>query len=185
MKTTNTTNIIIGIVALAIAGTSIYFGTKANSVEVLDTVISVEEAQQMIDAEKSVEQETATTSTSTAEVIVEEEVAIEVKPVETVKPTTPTTPTKPVVVPTPPVVTGPKSFTREQVMAHATEASCYTAIEGKVYDVSAFIREHPGGSKEILRICGKDGTNSFNSEHSRDMDAKALLADFQIGILAD
>ncbi|KAI8973956.1 FMN-dependent dehydrogenase-domain-containing protein [Trametes punicea] len=45
-----------------------------------------------------------------------------------------------------------------QVAAHAGRESCWIIVHGKVYDVTDFLDEHPGGSKVILKYAGKDAT---------------------------
>lgn len=70
-----------------------------------------------------------------------------------------------------------------EVQAHSSEASCWTAISGKVYDVSAFIKKHPGGDRNILRICGIDGTRLFTGQHGGQGKPERTLAEFYIGIL--
>ena len=41
-------------------------------------------------------------------------------------------------------------FTSEEVAAHDTEDDCWLVIEGYVYDVTAFLRSHPGGIAIVL-----------------------------------
>jgi cytochrome b involved in lipid metabolism len=69
------------------------------------------------------------------------------------------------------------------VAVHGTDLDCYTAISGKVYDVTAFFGEHPGGDKNLLRVCGIDATTVFSQKHGKDENAIGTLADFQIGTL--
>lgn len=77
-----------------------------------------------------------------------------------------------------------KTFTLAQVTTHASASNCYSAINGIVYDLTAWINKHPGGSREILRICGKDGSNAFNGQHGGDARPEQILAGFEIGTLA-
>lgn len=76
------------------------------------------------------------------------------------------------------------SYTRVQVAAHATSQSCWTSISGNVYDLTAWISQHPGGEAAILSICGKDGTQAFEAQHSGSRSAERMLATFRIGALA-
>ena len=77
------------------------------------------------------------------------------------------------------------SFTLGQIVEHGDATSCWTTIEGKVYDLTEYIEKHPGGSKSILAICGEDGTGPFNSMPGSVMAAaKLALAKFVIGDLA-
>ncbi|EPE10192.1 cytochrome b5 [Ophiostoma piceae UAMH 11346] len=60
-----------------------------------------------------------------------------------------------------------KSFTVAEVAKHKTdEAGLYTIIDGGVYDVTGFVEEHPGGSKILKRMAGKDASKSFWKYHS-------------------
>jgi len=61
-----------------------------------------------------------------------------------------------------------KTYTFDEVAAHNNESSCWMAIDGKVYDVTDFIANHPGG-KAILNGCGKDATTLF---HERPTSGK-------------
>jgi cytochrome b involved in lipid metabolism len=42
-------------------------------------------------------------------------------------------------------------FTPEQVAEHNNEKDCWIIIHGKVYDVTSFLPEHPGGAGIILK----------------------------------
>ena len=48
-----------------------------------------------------------------------------------------------------------KLYTLADLKAHATEASCWVLIRGKVYDVTPFLDEHPGGFDIILSSTGE------------------------------
>ncbi len=78
---------------------------------------------------------------------------------------------------------GPKVFTMTEVQANNTESNCLTAINGKVYDLTAFVTKHPGGDRNILRICGKDGSSTFEGQHGGEGKPEKILAGFEIGIL--
>lgn len=76
-------------------------------------------------------------------------------------------------------------YSLEELAKHNTASDCWIGIEGKVYNVTDFIGQHPGG-QAILFGCGKDATAVFNKRangtpHSED--ARALLPQFEIGTL--
>lgn len=81
---------------------------------------------------------------------------------------------------------GAKTYTSAEVAAHNTSSSCWTIINGNVYDLTAWIFQHPGGEGAILSICGVDGTQAFEGQHGRPRDTrpKQLLAGFKVGTLA-
>lgn len=83
-----------------------------------------------------------------------------------------------------PVATASVSYSLSEVTAHASAKSCWTAVSGKVYDVTAWVAEHPGGSEAILSLCGKDGTQAFMSQHGGQGRPEAELSRFLIGTLA-
>lgn len=95
-------------------------------------------------------------------------------------------PTKPTISPTPePTPTEPtiKSYTLSEISIHSDKASCWTTIGDKVYDITSYIPRHPGGEKNVLRICGKDGTSLFEGQHGGDSKPEKVLASFFIGNL--
>lgn len=40
---------------------------------------------------------------------------------------------------------------------HKTRDDCWQAYMGKVYNVTPFLKFHPGGVGELMRAAGKDG----------------------------
>lgn len=75
-----------------------------------------------------------------------------------------------------------RTFSLVDVAAHSSSASCYTIINGGVYDVTSFASKHPGGEAKILNLCGKDGSSWFNNQHGGQSVQEATLATLKIGI---
>ncbi|KAG7891875.1 hypothetical protein KL925_001819 [Ogataea polymorpha] len=53
----------------------------------------------------------------------------------------------------------------EELQTHNKPDDCWIAINQKVYDVTEFIKTHPGGVARILRYAGNDATKGFHSMH--------------------
>ena len=51
------------------------------------------------------------------------------------------------------------------VAKHKTKKDCWVILNNKVYDVTEFLPDHPGGKNAILLYGGKDGTKEFNMLH--------------------
>jgi cytochrome b involved in lipid metabolism len=79
----------------------------------------------------------------------------------------------------------PTSYTLTQVSTHAGATSCWTAIDGSVYDLTEWIGKHPGGERAILSICGKDGTAVFSGKHGMNGKQANILTGFKIGMLSN
>lgn len=77
------------------------------------------------------------------------------------------------------------TYTLADVATHADSNSCWTAINGGVYDVTDWIFQHPGGPQAILSLCGTDGSAAFNGQHGGQRRPEQELASFKIGILAE
>jgi cytochrome b involved in lipid metabolism len=76
-----------------------------------------------------------------------------------------------------------KTFSITEVASHNSASSCWTAISGRVYDLTSWIGEHPGGAQAILSLCGIDGTQAFNNQHGGQARPAQELASFYIGDL--
>ena len=77
-----------------------------------------------------------------------------------------------------------------EIEKHGSKDDCWIALEGKVYDVTPFVKSgmHPGKEK-ILMGCGKDATTLFNSRPgsgtSHSERARKMLPNYFVGELAE
>jgi cytochrome b involved in lipid metabolism len=74
-------------------------------------------------------------------------------------------------------------YTLAEVAQKNTSADCWVAIDGGVYDLTMWIRSHPGGSGAITQLCGKDGTSQFLSMHGGQSRPASTLDSYYIGPL--
>eukprot|EP00927_Polykrikos_kofoidii_P000789 TRINITY_DN10301_c0_g1_i1.p1 TRINITY_DN10301_c0_g1~~TRINITY_DN10301_c0_g1_i1.p1 ORF type:complete len:1205 (+),score=185.24 TRINITY_DN10301_c0_g1_i1:80-3694(+) len=66
---------------------------------------------------------------------------------------------------------------------HRTSESCCLAIRGTVYDVTKFLKQHPGGAERLLEWGGSDATDAFERVgHSET--ARAMLDGMAVAPLA-
>jgi cytochrome b5 len=75
---------------------------------------------------------------------------------------------------------GSKRFTLAELASHNSKKSLYISIKGKVYDVTKFIDEHPGGEEVLLDEAGRDATEAFEDVGHSD-DVHEVLKGFEIG----
>lgn len=76
------------------------------------------------------------------------------------------------------------SFTLAQVAAHRDASSCWSVVNGNVYDLTPWISQHPGGEQNILGMCGVDASAAFNAQHGGQRRPANELKGFEIGTLA-
>ncbi len=69
-----------------------------------------------------------------------------------------------------------------QIERHDSHESSWFVHNGRVYDATAFLKDHPGGAESILIVAGQDATDEFNAIHSAK--AKAMLNDYLVGKVA-
>jgi len=62
-----------------------------------------------------------------------------------------------------------KIIPMSEVQKHNSKKDCWVVIHGKVYDMTEFAPEHPGGSHIIYTFSGKDGTRIFDTIHTPDI----------------
>ncbi|MCJ1307195.1 hypothetical protein MMC25_000841 [Agyrium rufum] len=58
-----------------------------------------------------------------------------------------------------------KVFNAEEVAKHNSPESCWVILYGKVYDVTQFLPQHPGGAKVVLQLAGTNATEEYNPVH--------------------
>lgn len=74
-------------------------------------------------------------------------------------------------------------YTMVKVKQNNSATSCWSAINGKVYDLTKWINLHPGGAAKIKAICGVDGSASFNIKHGGSSDVAETLKGYLLGPL--
>lgn len=79
-------------------------------------------------------------------------------------------------------MTTTKTVTLEEVKEHKSRNSLWFVIHNKVYDVTKFIDEHPGGEEVLLEQGGKDASEIFD-DVSHSADAKDLMKNYLVGDL--
>ena len=81
--------------------------------------------------------------------------------------------------PTPsPEVTTQSEYTMANVKKNNSAQSCWSLINGNVYNLTTWINSHPGGSSAIRGICGVDGSSSFNGKHGRQSNPNETLSGY-------
>ncbi|KAI8422260.1 hypothetical protein MSG28_001652 [Choristoneura fumiferana] len=65
-------------------------------------------------------------------------------------------------------------ITLAEVSQHDTPRDCWVVIYDRVYDISTFLDEHPGGGDIMLEYAGQDASTAFRSSGHSRMAAKAL-----------
>ncbi|KAK6118523.1 hypothetical protein DH2020_047790 [Rehmannia glutinosa] len=74
----------------------------------------------------------------------------------------------------------PKVHAFEEVAKHNKTKDCWLIISGKVYDVTPFMDDHPGGDEVLLSATGKDATNDFEDVGHSD-SAREMMDKYYIG----
>jgi len=59
---------------------------------------------------------------------------------------------------------------------HSDKSDVWTTINGKVYNVTKYLDEHPGGEEVLMERAGKDATEDFEDVGHSNEARKALKA---------
>ncbi len=71
-----------------------------------------------------------------------------------------------------------------EIAKHNSRTNCWSAVNGNVYDLTSWIPNHPGGERQILSMCGIDGSVAYNGQHAGSKKTTTILAGFKLGALA-
>ncbi|RIA99266.1 FMN-dependent dehydrogenase-domain-containing protein [Glomus cerebriforme] len=74
-----------------------------------------------------------------------------------------------------------KFISAQEVSKHNKREDCWVIIHDKVYDLTNFLPEHPGGIKVILNQAGKDATSAFDLIHPLDIINQYLPPEVCLG----
>lgn len=78
----------------------------------------------------------------------------------------------------------PKAYTMADIARHARRDDCWMAINGQVYDLTAYLPQHPADPELMLAWCGREASEAYRTKtkgrpHSPYADQQ--LAKFRIG----
>ncbi|KAL1528452.1 hypothetical protein AB1Y20_009798 [Prymnesium parvum] len=77
---------------------------------------------------------------------------------------------------------GRKFITRAELAKHKDRGDVWMTIHNKIYNISAYLEDHPGGEEVLMDRAGDDGTEDFEDVgHSNE--ARKKLEEFEIGEL--
>jgi len=85
--------------------------------------------------------------------------------------------------------TGPKpinpagtiSLTNSEIKTHSSRSDCWSIVNANVYNLTSYVKNHPGGATVIENICGKDGSKAFVNQHNTQGKPNNVLSSFLLG----
>jgi len=69
------------------------------------------------------------------------------------------------------------ALTQSEVAKHSTANDCWIIVNAGIYQVTSYIQIHPGGSNEIIRYCGKDATQAFETKDGQGTHSSRANSD--------
>lgn len=155
----NKTYLLIGLIVVLIGGAAIFAGVRAptqpaNTTRVTPQMVETPEATPEVPDNTTQGETDATATTSTTNT-----------------------------TPSPAPATAEKTYTLADVALHNNATSCWSAVNGAVYDLTSAIDKHPGGPEKMKSICGKDGSTAFTNQHGGQEKPEMFLAQLKIGVL--
>ncbi|KAK0672977.1 cytochrome b5-like heme/steroid binding domain-containing protein [Cercophora samala] len=75
-----------------------------------------------------------------------------------------------------------QELTYQDVAEHNTKKDLYVVIHDKIYDITKFVDEHPGGEEVLLDVAGQDSTEAFEDVGHSD-EAREALEPLLVGTL--
>ncbi|KAK7417458.1 hypothetical protein QQX98_004578 [Neonectria punicea] len=79
---------------------------------------------------------------------------------------------------------GDLELTHADVAKHNAKNDNHVVVHDRVYDITKFVDEHPGGEEVLLDVAGTDATEAFEDVGHSD-EARELLDEFLIGRLVE
>jgi cytochrome b involved in lipid metabolism len=85
--------------------------------------------------------------------------------------------------------TGPKpinpagtiNLSNSEIKTHNLKSDCWSIVNGNVYNLTSYVKSHPGGASVIANICGKDGSKAFDNQHNTQGKPNNVLSSFLLG----
>ncbi len=85
------------------------------------------------------------------------------------------------------VASGEPRYTAAEVARHDRAEDCWMIIDGVVYDLTAYLPEHPSRPDVIEAWCGREASEAYRSKmrgRAHSPYADGLLPGYRIGVAA-
>ena len=76
----------------------------------------------------------------------------------------------------------PPHSTTAALAAHTKREDCWFTIHSKVYNVTKYLEDHPGGEEVLMDRAGQDATEDFE-DVGHSTEARKKLEEFMVGEL--
>ena len=76
---------------------------------------------------------------------------------------------------------GTIKLSNSKIKTHNSKSDCWSIVNGNVYNLTTYVKSHPGGASVIANICGKDGSNAFVNQHNTQGKPNTVLSSFLLG----
>lgn len=63
-------------------------------------------------------------------------------------------------------------YTREEVAGHRKKDDCWIVLHGQVYNVTSWLKRHPGGARVLMHYAGEDATVRITAKLSSQLAGK-------------
>ena len=79
-------------------------------------------------------------------------------------------------------MTETKTYRLSEVAQHNSKENLWLVIHNKVYNITEYLNDHPGGGDVLIDVAGTDATKAFEDVgHSND--AREIMEDYYLGDL--
>jgi len=76
---------------------------------------------------------------------------------------------------------GAINLSNSEIKTHNLKSDCWSIVNGNVYNLTSYVKNHPGGAPVIANICGKDGSKAFVNQHNTQGKPNNVLSSFLLG----
>uniref|UniRef100_A0A1D1Z874 Cytochrome b5 n=1 Tax=Anthurium amnicola TaxID=1678845 RepID=A0A1D1Z874_9ARAE len=70
-----------------------------------------------------------------------------------------------------------------EVALHTSRKDCWLVIHGRVYDVTEFLEDHPGGDEVLIHASGTGDASQSFEDVGHSSTAKSMMSSYLIGVL--
>jgi cytochrome b involved in lipid metabolism len=76
---------------------------------------------------------------------------------------------------------GTINLSNSEIKTHNLKSDCWSIVNSNVYNLTSYVKNHPGGASVIANICGKDGSKAFVNQHNTQGKPNNVLSSFLLG----